>query len=51
MNLTTKKECPFCKMGRHEMDHVAVLRDKDILVVMDLYPATPRPQGKKALIS
>ena len=28
-------------MGRHELDHVAVLEDKDILVVMDLYPATP----------
>jgi histidine triad (HIT) family protein len=27
-------------MGRHELDHVAVREDNDILVLMDLYPAT-----------
>jgi histidine triad (HIT) family protein len=37
----TREDCPFCKMARNELDHVAVLEDKDILVVMDLYPATP----------
>jgi histidine triad (HIT) family protein len=41
MNRVTNENCPFCRMGRHELDHVAVLEDKDILVVMDLYPATP----------
>jgi histidine triad (HIT) family protein len=41
MNRPTEKDCPFCKMGKHELDYVAVLEDKDILVVMDLYPATP----------
>lgn len=41
MNRLTHKDCPFCKMGRHELDHVPVLEDKDILVVMDLYPAAP----------
>jgi hypothetical protein len=37
----TNEDCSFCSMCRHELDHVAVLEDKDILVLMDLYPATP----------
>jgi len=35
------RDCPFCKMVRNELDHVVVLEDNDILVIMDLYPATP----------
>jgi histidine triad (HIT) family protein len=40
MNQTTEKDCPFCKMSEHRMDHVTVLEDKEILTIMDLYPAT-----------
>jgi len=28
-------------MNEDKLDHVVVLEDKDILVIMDLYPATP----------
>lgn len=41
MDLLTDKDCPFCKMVRHELNHVMVQEDTDILVIMDLYPATP----------
>jgi histidine triad (HIT) family protein len=41
VDLLTDKDCPLCKIGKHELDHVAVLEDTDILAVMDLYPATP----------
>jgi len=34
------KGCPFCKMVRHELPSVVIQEDKDILVIMDLYPAT-----------
>jgi len=34
------KGCPFCKMARHELPAVVIQEDKDILVIMDLYPAT-----------
>ena len=40
-NIETQKECPFCKMIEDKSNHVVVLEDKDILVIMDLYPATP----------
>jgi histidine triad (HIT) family protein len=40
MNKLAEKDCPFCKMVRHELNHVLVQEDKDILVIMDLYPAT-----------
>jgi histidine triad (HIT) family protein len=40
MSGLTSEDCPFCRMGRHELDHVAVLEDEDVLAVMDLYPAT-----------
>ena len=39
--MLTDKDCPFCKMVRHELNHVVVHEDEDILVIMDLYPATP----------
>ena len=41
MNRLTHDDCLFCRMCRHELDHVAVLEDKDVLAIMDLYPATP----------
>jgi histidine triad (HIT) family protein len=41
MKRPAREDCPFCRMGRHELDHVPVLEDKDILALMDLYPATP----------
>jgi histidine triad (HIT) family protein len=41
INSRTKRDCPFCKMIKDKLDHVVVLEDKDILVIMDLYPATP----------
>jgi histidine triad (HIT) family protein len=34
------KGCPFCKMARHELPAVVIQEDNDILVIMDLYPAT-----------
>jgi histidine triad (HIT) family protein len=34
------EDCPFCKMVRRELEHVPVLEDRQILAVMDLYPAT-----------
>jgi histidine triad (HIT) family protein len=41
MKRLAEDDCPFCRIGRHELDYVAVLEDGDILAVMDLYPATP----------
>ena len=41
MDLLADEDCPFCKMVRHELNHVMVQEDTDILVIMDLYPATP----------
>jgi histidine triad (HIT) family protein len=40
-NTQTQKNCPFCKMSEDKSDHVVVLEDEDIMVIMDLYPATP----------
>jgi histidine triad (HIT) family protein len=37
----TTEDCPFCRMGKHELDHVPVLEDREVLAIMDLYPATP----------
>jgi histidine triad (HIT) family protein len=34
-------DCPFCKMGKHELNHVPVLEEKEVLAIMDLYPAAP----------
>jgi len=33
--------CPFCRIVRQELKAVVVHEDNDILVIMDLYPATP----------
>ena len=41
MDLLAEKDCPFCKMVKYELSHVVVQEDNDILVIMDLYPATP----------
>jgi histidine triad (HIT) family protein len=41
MNRPTDRDCPFCRIGMHELEHVAVLEDEDVLAVMDRYPATP----------
>jgi histidine triad (HIT) family protein len=35
------EDCLFCKMGRHELNHVPVLEDREVMAIMDLYPATP----------
>ena len=35
------RDCLFCKMVRNELAHVVVREDNDMLVIMDLYPATP----------
>jgi histidine triad (HIT) family protein len=40
MNRLTNEDCSFCKMARHELEHVAVLEDREVLAIMDLYPAT-----------
>jgi len=40
MNRLAEKDCPFCKMVRHELNYILVQEDKDILAIMDLYPAT-----------
>ena len=36
-----EKNCPFCRMVRHELDAVLIHENDEILVIMDLYPATP----------
>lgn len=36
-----EKNCPFCKMVRHELVAVSIYEDDSILAIMDLYPATP----------
>jgi histidine triad (HIT) family protein len=41
MNRLNNGDCPFCRMGRHELDHVSVIEEKDVLAIMDLFPATP----------
>jgi histidine triad (HIT) family protein len=41
MDTLTNEDCPFCRMARHELDHVAVLEDREVLAIMDLFPATP----------
>ena len=40
-NIRAKKDCPFCRMSKDKSGRVVVLEDMDILVIMDLYPATP----------
>jgi len=34
------RDCLFCRIVRHELKAVVVHEDKDVLVIMDLYPAT-----------
>jgi histidine triad (HIT) family protein len=41
MNRLAEEDCFFCRMGRHEMDHVAVFEDREVLAIMDMFPATP----------
>jgi len=36
-----EKNCPFCRLVRHELNAVVVHEDDEILAIMDLYPATP----------
>ena len=36
-----KKDCPFCKIVRHELPAVVVQENDDLLAIMDLFPATP----------
>lgn len=36
-----EKNCPFCRMAKHELPAIVVYEDNDILAIMDLYPATP----------
>jgi len=37
----TDRDCPFCMMVKRELNAVVVQEDNDVLVIMDLYPATP----------
>jgi len=41
MNTLNKKDCPFCKIAKHEIPAVIVQEDNDLLAIMDLFPATP----------
>ena len=34
------RDCPFCKIAKRELPAVIVQEDHDLMVVMDLYPAT-----------
>jgi len=40
MDAKNREYCPFCKMARHELPAVVIQEDRDLLAVMDLYPAT-----------
>jgi histidine triad (HIT) family protein len=40
MDHVTKKNCPFCRMTEGDLEYVALLEEKDVFAVMDLYPAT-----------
>jgi len=39
--MSSRNSCPFCRMVNHELNPVVVHEDKEILAIMDLYPATP----------
>lgn len=39
--MSSRNSCPFCEMVNHELNPVVVHEDKEILAIMDLYPATP----------
>jgi histidine triad (HIT) family protein len=39
-NNKTPNSCPFCKINEDRSDSVVVLEDRDVLVIMDRYPAT-----------
>jgi len=41
MSWLNKVNCPFCRMGWHQLDYVPVIEDGEVMVIMDLYPATP----------
>jgi histidine triad (HIT) family protein len=41
INKKTKSDCPFCRMIKEKSDCAVVSEDKDILIIMDLFPATP----------
>lgn len=41
MNRLAEDDCPFCKMVRHELSHLVVEENNDILAILDLYPAAP----------
>jgi len=38
--MKNEKNCPFCKIVKHEVYAVVVCEDDEILAIMDLYPAT-----------
>jgi len=40
MDMMNKRDCPFCKMARHEIPAVVVQEDEEVMAIMDLYPAT-----------
>ena len=40
MDAKNREYCPFCKMARHELPVVVIQENKDLLAIMDLYPAT-----------
>jgi histidine triad (HIT) family protein len=40
MELSGEKPCIFCKMARGRLQPVIITEDKDIMAIMDLYPAS-----------
>jgi histidine triad (HIT) family protein len=41
MNISNKNYCLLCKIVRHELPSIVLDENKDILAIMDFYPATP----------
>jgi histidine triad (HIT) family protein len=41
MNILNKSDCILCQIVRQELISMVVAENKDILAIMDLYPATP----------
>ena len=39
--MTDPRDCTFCKIAIHELPAVVVQEDNDLVIMMDLYPATP----------
>lgn len=40
MNYSDKNICPLCKIAKRELPAAIITENKDLLAIMDLYPAT-----------